>query len=261
MNTTTEYDRKLADTLRSLSLEPVTDEFEPPKRSSRRLLILGCVLALVTATSFVVLALHRPDAAERIKTVLFAAPKTAGNPAVSYKDADASSEHAKMQQKAREGAQSAVPTSVLVTRDVTGSGYVVAPHFTTVYSKYEGRIVGVAVDVGDKVEAGQVLVTLDDASARLSLEEARAANISAELVLASRQIDLAQARSSLDRVKVLSARDAASKQQLEDACAAWERAASNVIAPPSGIRPNMAARIRIPVILPNPDDHHGDTVK
>ncbi|NKF34247.1 biotin/lipoyl-binding protein, partial [Pseudomonas sp. BGM005] len=80
--------------------------------------------------------------------------------------------------------------TALPTREVTGSGYVVAPDTAVVFSKYEGRIVAVEVEEGDKVAVGQVLVRLDDAGARFALRGAEISWRAAELVLAARNIAL-----------------------------------------------------------------------
>jgi RND family efflux transporter MFP subunit len=98
-----------------------------------------------------------------------------------------------------------------------------------VFSKYEGRITNVKVDPGDIVEVGQTLVTLDDAGARFALDRANGARTAADLVLAARTIDLAQARATLNRIEILATRDAASMQHLEEARAAFDRA-SNAVA-------------------------------
>ncbi|MGZ9720222.1 efflux RND transporter periplasmic adaptor subunit [Rhizobium miluonense] len=113
-------------------------------------------------------------------------------------------------------------------RDITGSGYVVAPHLTAVFSKYEGKITGIAAEVGDRVKAGQILAVMEDASARLALEQAEAAKVSAGLVLAAREITLAQAAASFRRTETLTQRAAASRKDLEDAETAVKQALNNV---------------------------------
>ena len=120
-------------------------------------------------------------------------------------------------------------TTSASTREITGSGYVVAPRSTAVFSKYEGRITGIAVEAGDRVEAGQVLITLDDASARFALEQAEAARVSADLVLSARTIELTQANASLRRIEVLATRAAMPQKDLEAALTA-SQSASNAVA-------------------------------
>ena len=81
---------------------------------------------------------------------------------------------------------------------------------------------------GDRVAAGEVLVTLDDAVTHIALEQAKAARAAAELALTARDIDLKQARASLDRLESLASRDAASRQQLEESRTAFARASNAV---------------------------------
>jgi len=217
MNTTSGHDRDLAAKLKSLSIEPAAFETEPSGRQARRRVIPTAVLALAATASLVVL-LYRPDTLQRIETVLagFVGEDEA---AVSMDGAEAPAV-----EPARAPPAVTPPTQVLPPREVTGSGYVVAPDITTVFSKYEGRIVGVDVQAGDRVAVGQVLVQLDDAGARFALDGAEIARRSAELTLAAKSIDLSQARSSLTRIERLAGRDAMSAQALEEAKTAFDMA-------------------------------------
>ncbi len=239
MNTITEHDRKLAETLKSLSLEPSRRTFQSPKKSARRRVFFVSLLALVAASCLP--AVCWPEAVVRFKTALLGRTGTAAGSTVSGSEIVDPRE----QGKSRDGAISAVPGAPLaIAREVTGSGYVVAPRATTVFSRYEGRITDIAVEVGDHVAAGQVLVALDDANARYALEQAKAAKISADLALVAKDIALAQTRASLDRVESLAARDAASRQRLDEAHTAWESARNNVAQAQQDIlRAELAIRI------------------
>ncbi len=208
----TEQGRKLAETLKSLSLEPVPHDIQTPKPMLRRLILPICLGVLMVGAAAGAL-LYRPDVVRRIEAALSEQERAAADP-VAVTEV--------------EGERSAVRNPIPVGREITGSGFVVAPRMTTVFAKYEGRITRIAVALGDPVEAGQVLVALEDAGARFALEKARAAKAQAELVLAARAIDLAQARALLERSKILAARNATSKQALEDANAAAERAENAV---------------------------------
>src|SRR5437016_1136773 len=53
------------------------------------------------------------------------------------------------------------------------AGYIVAHHTISVNSKVTGRIAWIAVENGDKVKAGQVLVRLEDQEFRAQVEQAR----------------------------------------------------------------------------------------
>ncbi|WP_234705319.1 efflux RND transporter periplasmic adaptor subunit [Sinorhizobium meliloti] len=109
-------------------------------------------------------------------------------------------------------------------REVTGSGYVVAPQVVAVFSKYEGRITSIDVDVGQRVEAGQTIVTLEDESARLAVEQAKAEKVSAALVLEAKEIELEQVRLLFQRAETLAAKQQISTQDLEKAGTAHDTA-------------------------------------
>ncbi|NVP58477.1 efflux RND transporter periplasmic adaptor subunit [Mycoplana rhizolycopersici] len=208
-----EQGRKLAETLKSLSLEPLPRDRQLPKPMLRRLVLPACLSALVVGAAAGAV-LYRSDVLRHVDAAL-SEPERATVDLVAV---------TKM-----EGERSAARNPLPVDREVTGSGFVVAPDTTTVFAKYEGRITQIAVVLGDRVEAGQILVTLEDAGARFALEQASAAKVQAGLILAARDIDLAQAGTVLDRTEILAARNATSRQALEDARAAAERA-SNAVA-------------------------------
>jgi RND family efflux transporter MFP subunit len=224
MNTITEHDRKLAETLKSLSLESSPRTFQSPKKSSRRLVLFVSLPALVVVSCLP--AAFWPEAVHRFKSAHFGRPGTATGSMVS--DSEAVDPPRDRGASRHDGISVAPGAPLAIAREVTGSGYVVASRATTVFSKYEGRITDIAVEMGDRVAAGQVLVTLDDANARFALEQAKATKTSADLVLAARNIVLAQTRASLDRIESLAAREAASRQRLEEARYAWESARNNV---------------------------------
>jgi RND family efflux transporter MFP subunit len=220
----TEQGRKLAETLKSLSLEPVPHDIEPPKPMLRRLVLPICLSALVVGTVF-----YRSDVVRQIEVALSEPERAAADP-VAVTQA--------------EGERSTARNPIPVRREITGSGFVVAPGMTAVFAKYEGRITQIAVALGDPVKAGQILVTLEDAGARFALEQARAAKVQAGLILAARDIDLVQARTLLDRTEILAARNATSRQALEDARAAAERA-SNAVAQARQVADSADLAIRI----------------
>ncbi|WHO75198.1 efflux RND transporter periplasmic adaptor subunit [Rhizobium sp. BT03] len=220
MNTTSEHDRDLAAKLRSLSIEPAAFKTEPPKPHARRRTIPGAMLVLAATASLAAVLFNGAETLQRIETapagflgsdLAISADRMegGGGPAVG-------GVQALIEDRAK---STAAPP-----REVTGSGYVVAPDVTTVFSKYDGRIVAVEVEAGDSVVAGQVLVRLDDAGVRFSLRGAEIARQAAVLALAGRTIDLAQARSSLARTERLAGRDAMSAQALEEAKTAVDKA-------------------------------------
>ncbi|ACI55539.1 secretion protein HlyD family protein [Rhizobium leguminosarum bv. trifolii WSM2304] len=221
MNTTTEHDRDLAAKLRSLSIEPGALKTEPPKPHSLRRLTPRVMLVLAAAASLAAALFYGPETLQRIETAL--AGLSGGDLAISADRVKARASDGAAVEAVRtptDGAKSAAA----LPREVTGSGYVVAPDIATVFSKYEGRIVAVEVEAGDSVVAGQVLVRLDDAGARFALRGAEIAGRAAALALEARTIELAQARSSFARSERLAGRDAMSAQALEEARTAVDKA-------------------------------------
>jgi RND family efflux transporter MFP subunit len=176
-----------------------------------------------------VVLFHRSETLERIEAMLVGLADT--DLAISATGAGTPAEGGAAAERVRilpaDGAAGpALPTrgTTAPTREITGSGYVVAPDTATVFSKYEGRIVAVEVEAGDRVAAGQVLVRLDDAGARFSLQGAEISARAAALALDARNIELAQARSSFVRTERLAGRDAMSAQALEEAKTAVDKA-------------------------------------
>ena len=219
MNTTSEHDRDLAAKLKSLSIEPAAFKTEPPERSARRRVMPLAMLALAATASLAVVLLYRPETLERIEAV-FAGLAGKDGAAISVDGAEMPA----VEPTRATAAADTPAVRILPTREVTGSGYVVAPDIATVFSKYEGRIIAVDVEAGDRVAVGQVLVRLDDAGARFALEGAEIARRSAELTVTAKGIDLVQARASLSRIERLAGRDAMSAQALEEAKTAFDTA-------------------------------------
>ncbi|KAF5883943.1 efflux RND transporter periplasmic adaptor subunit [Rhizobium sp. PEPV16] len=218
MNTTSEHDRDLAAKLRSLSIEPAAFKTEPLEPHVRRHVIPGAMLALAATASLAVVLFYRPETLERIETVL-AGLIGKDEAAISVNGADLPAAGPIRAPPSNNPADRALPS-----REVTGSGYVVAPDIATIFSKYEGWIAAVEVEAGDRVVSGQVLVRLDDAGASFALQGAEIARQSAELALTAKTIELAQARSSLTRTERLAGRDAMSAQMLEEAKTAFDTA-------------------------------------
>lgn len=123
------------------------------------------------------------------------------------------------------GADDAVPVRVepVERRDlvatVTASGTVRARRSVDVSSDVMGRVVELAVEEGERVEAGQVLLRLDPAQPRAALARARAALSQARAEVARLEAGLARAQREHGRVHDLWSRDSTlvSRQQLEEA--------------------------------------------
>ncbi|MFP4345750.1 MAG: HlyD family secretion protein [Anaerolineales bacterium] len=89
---------------------------------------------------------------------------------------------------------------------VSVTGEVVPALWATVSAQIGGRVVAVPVEMGDEVEAGAVLVQLDDADARLAVAQAEAQLASAEARLESvqasaREEEIAAAEAGVDQAQ------------------------------------------------------------
>jgi HlyD family secretion protein len=126
---------------------------------------------------------------------------------------------------------------------VVASGRVLAPARIQIGSVVVGRVTRVAVEKGDRVKAGQVLVLLDDAESRAALAQARSAVAQAAARLeqvevvsaqvtsqAARQAELRleQAEVKLTRNRTLAEAGSMSRSDLDDALQARDLAASQL---------------------------------
>ncbi|NTJ62063.1 efflux RND transporter periplasmic adaptor subunit [Agrobacterium rhizogenes] len=226
MNTNTEQNRKLAETLRSLSLEPSFQTVEPPVKKSWRLVLSSAMLAL--GVSAIAVAFFWPDIAPRIKAALQSSPEITTPQGMAQTDDKPSVSSI----QAASGIGSPIPSAnspkPASAPEITGSGFVVAPRIVTVFSKYEGEIASVGVSIGDRVEAGQIIVKIDDVNADFSLEQAKADSDATKLVLDGKILALKQADSSLQRNATLSAKSAVSIQSVEEAQTARDTALNAV---------------------------------
>ena len=200
MTTLTDQNRQLAGTLRSLSLPGPAPGTEQPQRKPR----LSPTWLLLTGLGSAALAIGAA-----------ALTGTASIPAAT----------AVAQQQA--AAPPPLPPAPL-SREITGSGHVIALHSVPVFARYEGRIESVNVTLGSEVRAGDVLAVLADPAARLAQDQAHARLRTAELTLAARQITLSQANADLRRAEALAARGSLSQSALENAATAARTAASSV---------------------------------
>jgi HlyD family secretion protein len=126
---------------------------------------------------------------------------------------------------------------------VVASGRVLAPARIQLGSVVVGRATRVAVDKGDRVKAGQVLVQLDDQEVRAALAQARSAvaqaaarleqvdvvsaRVTAEAVRQA-ELRLSQAEVKLARNRTLAEAGSVSRQDLDDAQQARDLAASQL---------------------------------
>lgn len=130
---------------------------------------------------------------------------------------------------------------------LSATGYIIAAHKIEVASKVIGRVATIRVDKGDKVEAGQVLVTLenDEYRAQVAQQKGAIANLEARLSelqngsrpeeiekaradVSEAKADLANAKLTFNRTKQLVDSGVLSKQSLDDAQAKLDSTESRV---------------------------------
>jgi RND family efflux transporter MFP subunit len=115
-----------------------------------------------------------------------------------------------------------VATAVAPAAGGTGSaavlqatGYVTARREATVSAQITGTLTKVLIEEGERVEAGQVLATLEDTAQKATLAQAQANLGAARAQLAQFQAQLLQSRRDLDRAEGLAARRLVSTQAVE----------------------------------------------
>src|SRR5262250_3193133 len=104
---------------------------------------------------------------------------------------------------------------------LTASGYVVARRKAAVASKGTGTLVFLGVEEGDKVKQGQVIARLDDSDVSASLQRARE-----NLRIA--EADLNDSKQSLERQRVLLARDMVARSEYDIAEARYKRVIAGI---------------------------------
>ena len=115
------------------------------------------------------------------------------------------------------------PPSIAAASSVLdASGYVVARRQATVSSEMTGKVLEVLVEEGMRVEEGQVVARLDDATQRAQLAVAEAQADAAEAALAEIEARLRAARLERDRLRDLAARKLTSTASLDSAEAAYD---------------------------------------
>jgi RND family efflux transporter MFP subunit len=122
-----------------------------------------------------------------------------------------------------------VPVQTVAARDAAdpanaslldASGFIVARRIATVSSKTTGRVREVLIEEGQRVEAGQVLATLDPIDANAQQELARAQLAASQSQAAQVQAQLREAEASAVRLSSLVQQKLVSRQQYDQAVAA-----------------------------------------
>ena len=135
-------------------------------------------------------------------------------------------------------------TSGELVQSVVASGRVISPQRVTVALQGSGRVLRVAVAQGQSVEAGQLLIELDNSDSRASLAQASAAVTQAQAKLRQRgeltqpqaiqamvqaRATLVQTRKALDRNRNLVAQGFVSQAAVDDAQRAVDVASAQVV--------------------------------
>jgi HlyD family secretion protein len=136
------------------------------------------------------------------------------------------------------------PVAASTTGDqviLTATGYIIAAHKIEVASKVNGRVAWIGVDKGDRVQAGQILVKLenDEYRAQVLQQQGQLANLQAKLQqdlngsrpeeiekaradLNQSKADLTNSKISLQRTSELVKEGVLAKQSLDDAQAKYD---------------------------------------
>ena len=144
-------------------------------------------------------------------------------------------------------------TSGELVQSVVASGRVISPQRVTVALQGSGRVLRVAVAEGQSVEAGQLLIELDNSDSRASLAQASAAVAQAQAklrqlgelnqplavqALAQAQATALQARKVLERNRNLVAQGFVSQAAVDDAQRAVDIASSQVSSAQAQVKTN-----------------------
>jgi RND family efflux transporter MFP subunit len=121
------------------------------------------------------------------------------------------------------------PTSAAAAASVLdATGYVVARREATVSSKLTGKVSEILVEEGMRVEEGQIVARLDDATQRAQYELASAQVEAARATLAETEAQLRAARLERDRLRDLAARKLTSASSLDSAEANYDTLAARL---------------------------------
>lgn len=119
---------------------------------------------------------------------------------------------------------------------VAGSGRIEARKSVSITSSVVGKVLEVAVEEGDRVEKGQLILRIDPGERAASLEQARASLARSEAQRALAEAELRKAEFELRRSKELRANGLASDQGLEAAQTNHDVATANLRAAREDVR-------------------------
>jgi RND family efflux transporter MFP subunit len=131
------------------------------------------------------------------------------------------------------------------------SGYIVARRRATVSSKVTGKVVKVMLEEGQRVEAGQVIATLDDSNWRAALVQSKAQLQQAEANVASAQTAFDDAKPIFERAEKQKTAAVISAQSFDESHAQYNVAHNNLLIAQRGLE---AAQAGVEVAQRNLDD-------
>jgi RND family efflux transporter MFP subunit len=131
------------------------------------------------------------------------------------------------------------------------SGYVVARRRATVSSKVTGKVTKVMLEEGQRVEAGDIIATLDDSNWRAALAQSKAQLQQAEANVASAQIAFDDAKPIFERAEKQKSAAVISAQSFDESHAQYDVARNNLTVAQRGLD---AARAGVEVAARNLED-------
>jgi RND family efflux transporter MFP subunit len=121
------------------------------------------------------------------------------------------------------------PPSIAAANSVLdASGYVVARRQATVSSKLTGKVEEVLVEEGMRVEKGQIVARLDDATQQAQVNLAEAQADASQAALAEIEAQLRAARLERDRLREMAERELTSTASLDSAEAVYDALAAKL---------------------------------
>ena len=138
-----------------------------------------------------------------------------------------------------------------VTSLLDASGYVVARRRATVASKITGKVIGVSMEEGQRVESGQIIARLDDSNARAALAQSEAEMQQAEATVAAAQTAYDDAMPIFRRNERQKAAAVISAQSFDQAKTQFDAGASKLLVARRALDVACAGRL---IALRNLDD-------
>jgi RND family efflux transporter MFP subunit len=120
------------------------------------------------------------------------------------------------------------PSLAAASSVLDASGYVTARREATVSSELTGKVAEILVEEGMRVEAGQIVARLDDATQRAQLNLAEAQLGSARAALLEIEAELRSARLERDRLRELAGRQLTSTSSVDTAEARYDALAARL---------------------------------